>query len=404
MRVLLCTLSDPGYLYPAIAVGRELRGRGGEVSVLCRPGSVPAVHEAGLATLPAEDYGGKHAFSVGWWSANGHSQYAAVLRAAREVRADVLLTSVLCHGALLAAERLDLPIVVLGLAAHLWPYRSGGDGEPESVVGRHWRLRETLRFYQQARDQVGLGLRRDRLPHLPLIGSGLLLRGAPPLEYPGATLPEGVHHVGPCPWEPRADPGVIERLAARTARVGKPVVYVHLGRSFGAESMWPRLNAIFTGGPFQAIVERARSGPPLPDDGADLVVVRQPWMGPLIDMSEVVLSSGTSAPVLAAASRGKPMVVAPAGSEQPLLAEACRRAGIAVRLHTGTGGAAGADGADALTWACGDEAMRWRVQSLAAQLNGTASAAAAAAFVMSAAGDRCPVPAVPVGVHGGSDE
>jgi len=27
MRVLLCPLNDPGYLYPALAVGRELRRR-----------------------------------------------------------------------------------------------------------------------------------------------------------------------------------------------------------------------------------------------------------------------------------------------------------------------------------------------------------------------------------------
>ncbi|MEV0730565.1 hypothetical protein [Polymorphospora sp. NPDC050346] len=390
MNVLLCTLSDPGYLYPAIAVGRELRRRGNRVSVLCRSRSMSAVHEAGLTALPAEQYGENHAFSVGWWPVQGPAQYAAVLSAAREIRADVLLTSVLCNGALLAAETLDVPIVVLGLAAHLWPYRSGGAGEPESVVGRQWRLRETLRFYHQAREQVGLPRRRDRVPYQPLIGSGLLLRGDPALEYPGATLPEGVHHVGPCPWEPQADPDAIEQVAARVARVGKPVVYVHLGRTFGADSLWPRLNAMFTDGPFQAIVERGRSGPACLDAGADLVVVRKPWMGPLIDMSEVVLTSGTSSPVLAAASRGKPMVVAPAGSEQPLLAEACRRAGIAVPLTAGTGGA------DALVCARDHETMRARVRSLGARLNGTAGAAAVAAFVTSASRNPNPSPAVPV--------
>ena len=52
-----------------------------------------------------------------------------ILRAAALVRADALVTSVLCHGALLAAELLDLPVVVLGLAAHLWDYAAGGGEE-----------------------------------------------------------------------------------------------------------------------------------------------------------------------------------------------------------------------------------------------------------------------------------
>jgi UDP:flavonoid glycosyltransferase YjiC (YdhE family) len=119
--------------------------------------------------------------------------------------------------------------------------------------------------------------------------------------------------------------------------VGKPVVYVHLGRVFGGESMWPRLNAAFTDGPFQAVVEQGRSGDPAPAPGADILTVRKPWMGPLVERSRLVLTNATSAPVLAALRCGRPLAVAPAGSEQPMLAEACVRAGVAVAFPSRVG-------------------------------------------------------------------
>ncbi|MCG5212945.1 glycosyltransferase family protein [Streptosporangium soli] len=375
MNVLLCPFSDPGYLYPAVAVGLELRRRGHSVFTLARPGTATALRETALPILPADEYGGAGAFSVGRWVETGMSQYRAVLDAARDVRADAVVTSLLCHGVLLAAETLDLPVTVLGFAAHLWPYRDQVEGEPERVVLREWRLRELLRHYRATREQAGLPYRRDRRPDRPLIGAGLLLRGDPALEYPGAVLPEGVHHVGPCSWEPRADPPALDRLAGHLARVGKPVVYVHLGRVFGGESLWPRLNVTFTGGPFQAVVEQARSGAPHPAADADVVVVRRPWMGPLIELADLVLTNGTTSPVLNALRYGRPLAVAPAGSEQPLLAEACVRSGAAVRF---TGGA------EVLKAACDDEPLRNRVRWLGARLNESGGAAAAADFVTGA--------------------
>ncbi|GGO22259.1 hypothetical protein GCM10010116_44880 [Microbispora rosea subsp. aerata] len=374
MNVLLCTFSDPGYLYPALAVGRELRRRGHRVLVLGRSGAARTVDLAGLAALDAAEYEGTGGFSVGRWAHGGEAQYRAVRHVAREVRADVLVTSLLGHGALLAAEALDLPVVVLGFAAHLWTYAAGGDGEPQHVVQREWRLREMLRHYGELRGRVGLPPRRDRRPDRPLIGSGLLLRGGPALEYPGAVLPEGVRHVGPCQWEPAADPGEVDRIDRHVARVGKPVVYVHLGRQFGGRSMWPALNEAFTGGPFQAVVEQARSGDPSPADGADILVVRRPWMGPLVERAALVLTNGTTSPVLAALRHGKPLAVAPAGSEQPLLSEACVRAGVAVRFP---GGDLPGSGVAALAAARDDGALHERVRQVGGGLrwDGARSAA-----------------------------
>ncbi|WP_062209192.1 glycosyltransferase [Streptomyces sp. NBRC 109706] len=372
MRVLLCPLSDGGYLYPTIAVGRELRRRGHRVDVLGRSTAAPFAAEAGLPFVPAEELGGRRAFSATWWGPTGPAQYRATVRAARATGADLLVTSVLCNGALLAAEKLDLPVVVVGLAAHLWDYRSGGDGEPQLGRTRANRTRESLLLYAGVREEAGLSGRAARWDD-PLLGDALLLRGDARLEYPGAQLPDRVVRVGPLAWEPAADPAEVEEIDARLARTGKPLVYVHLGRSFGGGGLWPRLNELFTGGRFQAVVERGRSTDPTPAPDADILLVRKPWLGPLVDRAGLVLTNGTSTPVLGALLRGRPLVTSPNGSEQPLLSLACERAGVALRVP---GAAAGLTAPVEFAWR--DQGLRARARALGRRLGAVNSAARAA--------------------------
>ncbi|HET9171178.1 MAG TPA: glycosyltransferase [Actinospica sp.] len=381
MKILLCPLSDGGYLYPVIAAGRELRRRGHRVELLGRGAAAPVAAEAGLPFTAAEELGGRRAFSAIWWGLTGLDQYRTVLRAAREAKPDLLVTSALCTGALLAAEALDLPIVVIGLSVHLYDYGSGGDGEPYLGRTRTSRTEQSELIYAGVREQAGLASRAARWRHSPLLGDATLLRGVPELEHPGALLPDPVRHVGPLEWEPAADPAELAAVRDRLAERGKPVVYVHLGRNFGGRSLWPRLNEAFAGGRFQAIVEQGRSTEPRPDPAADVVLVRKPWMGPLVDLAGLVLTSGTSAPVLAALRRGLPLAVSPNGSEQPLLSVACIRAGVAVHVPN----TAATDTAGLLDTAWHDGALRERARGLGHRLAATDGTARAADAIEAAA-------------------
>lgn len=374
MKVLLCPLNDPGYLYPALAAGRELRRRAHTVHVLAGPRAAPAVAEAGLEAAALTD---ATALSVGHWTVRGPEQYTVVAEAVRRLRPDVLVTSVLCHGALVAAEAAGLPVVVLGLTAHLWPYRSG-PMSPADAHDRAWRLRETLKHYAAVREAAGLGPRHDRFPDTPLLGTAFLLRGHPALERPGLELPPAVRHVGPCWWEPAPSTAPPEPLPD-----AKPLAYVHLGRTFGGASLWPRLNAAFTSGTHRAVVELGRSGAPEAAPDADLTVGRRPWMGPLVDRADLVLTNATSAPVLAALLHGKPLLVAPNGSEQQVLAAACLRAGVARRLPE-PGAPAEALRA-AITDAAHDPELRSRAEEIGALLADTKSETRAADAVETAA-------------------
>lgn len=380
MKILLCPLSDGGYLYPAIATGLELRRRGHGVDLLGRASAAPVAAEAGLAFAPAHELGGRRAFSAVWWGLTGLDQFHAVVRAARQTHPDVLVTSVLCTGALLAAEALDLPVVVIGLSVHLYDYECGADDEPHLGRTRANRTEVNERIFAEVREQAGLSTRAPRWPHSPLLGDATLLRGDPELEYPGARLPEPVRHVGPLAWEPAPDPAEVADVRDRLERRGKPVVYVHLGRNFEGYSLWPRLNEAFTGGRFQAVVEQGRSTDPQPAPGADVVLVRKPWMGPFVDLAGLVLTSGTSAPVLAALRRGLPLALAPNGSEQPLLSGACIRAGVGLHLRN----TAAADAAGLLAAAWHDDALRERARTIARRLSRAHGAARAADAVEAA--------------------
>ncbi|MFD0070737.1 glycosyltransferase, partial [Streptomyces sp. NPDC127574] len=77
----------------------------------------------------------------------------------------------------MAAEAAGLPVVVLGLTAHLWPYRSGVGAA--DAHDRAWRLTETLKHYGAVREAAGLAARHDRFPDTPLLGTAFLLRGHP---------------------------------------------------------------------------------------------------------------------------------------------------------------------------------------------------------------------------------
>ncbi len=126
------------------------------------------------------------------------------------------------------------------------------------------------------------------------------------------------------------------------------------------------------------MVEQGRSTKPQPAPGADILLVRKPWMGPLIDLAGLVLTSATSAPTLAALLHGRPLGVTPNGSEQPLVAAACVRAGVAVPVRPEPG-----HHAAVLASAWADEGLHERARVLGARLAATPGAARAAGIIES---------------------
>ncbi|HTJ67827.1 MAG TPA: glycosyltransferase [Actinospica sp.] len=368
MRVLLCPWSSAGYLYPATALALELHRRGHDVALVAGGPAAHAARAAGIWVRQAPPA----AFDVADWFHNGADQYRAVVELVRETRPDVLVASVLGLGTLLAARMLDLPVVVLGLTCHLWPYAEPNASAAEDPEQRGWRLAQTLRIWDTVSGSVGLAGSRPTVDAAPLLGTAFLLRGHPELETPGRVLPAAVRHVGPLWWEPAAgDETERQRLAAHVDRVGKPLAYVHLGRTFGGESLWSWIETAFRGSGYQAVVELGRSEPHRAAPGVDVLTVRRPWMSDLLQRAELVVTNGTTAPVLGALLHGRPLFLRPNGGEQRVLAAACVRAGVAERLPDPA--------------AIENAVLGERARMLGAELRETKSAALAAQAVEAAA-------------------
>lgn len=377
MRALLCPLIDPGYLYPATALALELHRRGHEVTLLSAAGAAAAARADGLDVHDMDALPERRAFEVSRWFRVGAAQYRAVLHLARAQRPEVLVTSVLCPGALLAAETLDLPVVVLGLTCHLWTFDAPHPAA--DAADRDWRLEQSLALLDTARQEVGLPARTPAAGMLPLLGQAFLLRGHPDLEPQGAVLPEQVRHVGPLWWEPPADAGRLEQVEEFLARSDRPLAYVHLGRTFGGATLWPWIDAAFTGTGYRAVVELGRTEEHRAAPGADVLPVRLPWMSSLLDRADLVVANGTSAPVLGALLHDRPLLLRPNGGEQRVIASAAKRAGVAAELPVSAADLVHPE--DPVGGTLADPVLRSRVRRLGAELRQTKSTALAAQAV-----------------------
>src|SRR5207245_5815692 len=69
---------------------------------------------------------------------------------------DVLLTSTLALGPLIAGEIADLPVAVLGLATYLWPVAIPGGERRAADPQAEYRHREMTALYNAARGLFGL--------------------------------------------------------------------------------------------------------------------------------------------------------------------------------------------------------------------------------------------------------
>lgn len=96
MKVLLCPLSDPGFLCPVISVGLDLKSRGHDVLLIDDKIATPAAMASGLAYKDVSDETAG-AFSARRWFRIQQEQYQKVSQAAKEHRPDAIVTSALCH-------------------------------------------------------------------------------------------------------------------------------------------------------------------------------------------------------------------------------------------------------------------------------------------------------------------
>jgi MGT family glycosyltransferase len=214
LRFLVAAFGDPGHVFPAIALGRALRGRGHEVTIETWEERREAVEGAGLGFAAAEEYRmfpppdpdspeGAHAAEAA----------RALLPLLEEMRPHAVVSDILTLAPSLAAEKARVPLATL--IPHIYPvvepglpFFAVGLQPPRTPVGRAvWRAGQRALNIGLEQGRRDLNRQRARLELPPVerfhggISPDLALVGTfPQLEYPH-RWPAGVEVTGPMTFE-----------------------------------------------------------------------------------------------------------------------------------------------------------------------------------------------------------
>jgi UDP:flavonoid glycosyltransferase YjiC (YdhE family) len=396
MRFLFCPLEGPGFIAPAIAVARALAARGHAITFLSAAGSESMLAAAGLSALPARERR-ISPFAVASWAVPEAivAQALNTRIAAINWRPDVIVTSQLTLGPLLAREQLEIPVAVIGLAAYLWPL--GGEVPAVDACGDdevRWRGADMWRIYNQARRSCGLGpIGGARFERFPLQGDLFLVQSVPELEPDVAALPSAVRCVGSLAWDPPRDPEVDAWLTARGSRSALPIVYAQPGRAFGGSDFFEPLLAALAVRDVDLVADIGRrelaveQSPP-----GSLCKGRLP-VHQVMPHAAAAIGNGHTTTVLAALAHGVPLVLFPNGSGTDDIAARCAAAQAAVTVppRNVTPRTVG----EALDRALHDPILRRgadRLREALARTDGPARACDALVALGSASASRCPTP------------
>ena len=214
MRFLVAAFGDPGHVFPAISLGRALRGRGHEVTIETWEERRGAVEGAGLGFAAAEEYrmfpppdpdsaDGEHAAEAA----------RALLPLLEEMQPHVVVSDILTLAPSLAAEKAGVPLATL--IPHIYPvvepglpFFAVGLQPPRTPLGKAaWRAGQRALDIGLEHGRRDLNRQRQRLDLPPIehfhggISTELALVGTfPQLEYP-RQWPAGVEITGPMTFE-----------------------------------------------------------------------------------------------------------------------------------------------------------------------------------------------------------
>jgi MGT family glycosyltransferase len=319
LRFLVAAFGDPGHVFPAIALGRALRGRGHEVVLETWEERREAVEGAGLGFAAAEEYqmfpppdpdsaDGDHAAEAA----------RALLPLLEEMRPDVVVSDILTLAPALAAEKSGIPLATL--IPHIYPvvepglpFFAVGLQPPRTPLGKAvWRTGQRALNIGLEHGRRDLNRQRARLDLPPVerfhggISTELALVGTfPQLEYP-RNWPAGVEITGPMTFEvphpeielpPGEDPLVL--VAPSTAHDSDN----HLVRT---------ALAALADEPVRVVATTNRVVPQVPIEvPANAILVDWLSYSQLMPAASLVISHGGHGTVARALGAGTPVLICP---------------------------------------------------------------------------------------------
>lgn len=319
LRFLVAAFGDPGHVFPAISLGRALRGRGHEVTIETWEERRAAVEGAGLGFAAAEEYrmfpppdpdsaDGEHAAEAA----------RALLPLLEEMRPHVVVSDILTLAPSLAAEKAGVPLATL--IPHIYPvvepglpFFAVGLQPPRTPIGRAvWRTGQRALDIGLEHGRRDLNRQRERLDLPPVqrfhggISPELALVGTfPQLEYP-RQWPAGVEITGPMTFEvPHPD---IELPPGEA-----PLVLVAPSTAHDSGNHLVRTAlAALADEPVRVVATTNRVVPQSPIEvPANAVLVDWLSYSQLMPLASLVISHGGHGTVARALSAGTPVLICP---------------------------------------------------------------------------------------------
>ncbi len=319
MRFLIAAFGDAGHVFPAIALGRALRGRGHEVVVETWEERRSAVEGAGLGFAAAEEYrmfpppdpdsaDGEHAAEAA----------RALLPLLEEMRPHVVVSDILTLAPTLAAEKAGIPLATL--IPHIYPvvepglpFFAIGLRPPRTPLGRAiWRGGQRALNVGLEHGRRDLNRQRERLGLAPVerfhggISTELALVGTfPQLEYP-RKWPAGVQVTGPMTFE-------LPHPEIELPPGDDPLVLVAPSTAHDSDNHLVRTAlAALAEEPVRVVATTNRVVPQEPIEvPANAVLVEWLSYSQLMPAASLVISHGGHGTVARALSAGTPVLICP---------------------------------------------------------------------------------------------
>jgi len=336
MKFLFCPLASYGFIYPAIGIAKTLYQRGHEVAFVTSLTFSEILRQAGLERIPRTAKDGP-SFQVELWAEPlaiviqvKHIEYALECFAP-----DVLVGHQLTIGPLIVRVLHGLPVAVLGLAAYLWPASKSLLKRPPLSEGERllvWRYGNMMEIYNRVCELFWLPLSYANYRETPLLGDLFLLQSVPQLEEDADVLPEKVHLIGSCLWEPPQLDVELSHWLQESNVAGEPVIYVQPGRSFQEPRIWPHLVDVLGNHQVRVVASISRMDGQAGAIPKNFFVRNHVSQGQVLPQVQAVISSGHTSAVLGALVHGLPSLLIPCGSGTEDIAERCQRAGAAICL------------------------------------------------------------------------
>ncbi len=355
-RILAYTSPARGHLFPLTPILDELSRRGHEIALRTLASEVPRMRARGfeaaaisdkVEAIEHDDWRARNPrkaleLAVKVFCARAEHDAPDLQRAIAEEHPDAVIVDTTTWGGLAAAEAWGGPWATfcpypLTLSSRDAPPFGPGLPPARGPLGRmRDRALRPLVFGTLAktalaplngvRSTMGLPPLQD-VDDLFLRPPLLLYMTAEPFEYPRSDWPDTVLMVGPCEWEPPADP------PAWLDRIERPIVLVTTSSEFQDDGrlVTVALEAL-ADEPVDVVVTLPAGDPASFQAPANAHLERFVPHGPVLDRAACAITHGGMGATQKAIARGVPVCAVPFGRDQLEVARRVEVAGAGTRL------------------------------------------------------------------------